>query len=351
VIGMEDGRDERDRDGSLSADDFAAAKAKLLGAGWGRTQEASTERSSEVGDLVADLERLSELHKAGILTADELKLAIEKRMASDEGGSTAPSAQLGGTVTCAHCHSHQDRSRRFCGNCSAPLFTVCPFCSTENALDSRFCQACRSDMTSSPDPGIALPLARQYRSQFEAIGWWDDPDINVAPNGGSLRSCLPTLHLATSPDDLNHYWIACCRVMKRTWGIQEVLLNRRAVATGWREKPVHYVVATRQELIFFNLNVPQASIGKYDQISGMELDGNRLNFTFRNLAIELHLDAPKGPSKLMRAGMIFGQDDMAAVSLMARDFRQGDVERASFFGVVNGFFVEVGKFAGLQWGG
>ncbi len=59
-------------------------------------------------------------------------------------------------MQCARCHAENPAGMKFCGQCAAPLASVCPLCSAANPPGNKFCGQC------------ATPLAKATESRFES---------------------------------------------------------------------------------------------------------------------------------------------------------------------------------------
>ena len=59
-------------------------------------------------------------------------------------------------MQCARCHAENPAGMKFCGQCAAPLASVCPSCGAANPLGNKFCGQC------------ATPLAKATESRFES---------------------------------------------------------------------------------------------------------------------------------------------------------------------------------------
>ena len=76
-------------------------------------------------------------------------------------GSIRDSAAVG-LVDCTACGESNDASRKFCGECGAPLSRACPSCGAPNGPTTKFCGECGSALgaQASPRPGRA-PIAER----------------------------------------------------------------------------------------------------------------------------------------------------------------------------------------------
>jgi class 3 adenylate cyclase len=59
-------------------------------------------------------------------------------------------------MQCARCHAENPAGMKFCGQCAAPLASVCPSCGAANSPGNKFCGQC------------ATPLAKATASRFES---------------------------------------------------------------------------------------------------------------------------------------------------------------------------------------
>jgi len=59
-------------------------------------------------------------------------------------------------MTCLRCQAENPSGTRFCGQCAAPLASVCPSCGASNPPENKFCGQC------------AAPLDQPARSRFAA---------------------------------------------------------------------------------------------------------------------------------------------------------------------------------------
>ena len=59
-------------------------------------------------------------------------------------------------MQCARCHAENPAGMKFCGQCAAPLVSVCPSCGAANLPGNKFCGQC------------AAPLAKATESRFES---------------------------------------------------------------------------------------------------------------------------------------------------------------------------------------
>jgi class 3 adenylate cyclase/tetratricopeptide (TPR) repeat protein len=59
-------------------------------------------------------------------------------------------------MQCARCHAENPAGMKFCGQCAAPLVSVCPSCGAANLPGNKFCGQC------------AAPLAKAAESRFES---------------------------------------------------------------------------------------------------------------------------------------------------------------------------------------
>jgi class 3 adenylate cyclase/predicted ATPase len=57
-------------------------------------------------------------------------------------------------VICANCGGENERGRRFCGDCGAPLAVACPACGAANPARARFCGECGGALATMTSPAI-----------------------------------------------------------------------------------------------------------------------------------------------------------------------------------------------------
>src|SRR4249920_2026876 len=60
-------------------------------------------------------------------------------------------------ATCGACGAENEATRKFCGECGAPLARACPSCGTANPPSVKFCGECGSSLAASPPPATAVP--------------------------------------------------------------------------------------------------------------------------------------------------------------------------------------------------
>src|SRR5512132_3814955 len=60
-------------------------------------------------------------------------------------------------ATCGACGAENEASRKFCGECGAPLARACPSCGTANPPSVKFCGECGSALAAPPAPATAAP--------------------------------------------------------------------------------------------------------------------------------------------------------------------------------------------------
>jgi hypothetical protein len=193
-----------------------------------------------------------------------------------------------------------------------------------------------------------LSQAREWRERFRGIGWWDSPYDSVWPTVPALADQLARLHFSTDLDDLDSYWIFCCRIVKRDFGIKEVKVNKRAVDVGWRQDPVQYLVGTRQSIIFFNLNRPEAAVGRIADLLAIDCSGDRYRLQFKNVMLEFAV-AAKGAS-LGNILMAMGEDPGVKV-IADRNIREQNSALGRFQSTLRSFLHDVATGAGARWRG
>lgn len=60
-------------------------------------------------------------------------------------------------MRCSRCHAENPAGMRFCGQCAAPLGSVCPSCGAGNPPENKFCGQCAAPLDESVSPGFAEP--------------------------------------------------------------------------------------------------------------------------------------------------------------------------------------------------
>jgi predicted amidophosphoribosyltransferase len=84
-------------------------------------------------------------------------------------------------MRCSKCGAENPSSKKFCGDCGAPLANVCQKCRADGPADKRFCREC----------GRALGISATVASTDKT----GDPPIRVAyaPAAGRDRTGVPRL--------------------------------------------------------------------------------------------------------------------------------------------------------------
>jgi predicted ATPase/class 3 adenylate cyclase len=60
-------------------------------------------------------------------------------------------------ATCGACGAENEATRKFCGECGAPLARACPSCGTANPPSVKFCGECGAALATPPPPATAVP--------------------------------------------------------------------------------------------------------------------------------------------------------------------------------------------------
>jgi predicted amidophosphoribosyltransferase len=98
-----------------------------------------------------------------------------------------PSTREDLSVSCPNCGSENSPSRKFCGNCGAPLAITCPSCGTANEPEVRFCGEYGESIAErehEDDAQALLAEAREIFERLEARPWlerMDRPRIGGRP--------------------------------------------------------------------------------------------------------------------------------------------------------------------------
>lgn len=96
-------------------------------------------------------------------------------------------------MECVRCHSPNEQHRRFCGQCGAPLATICSRCGFVNRVVDRFCGGCGEGL--SPDSQAAeWPSARAGQPPPVPM-----PRQAPASPAAARRAPAPTAAAAASP--------------------------------------------------------------------------------------------------------------------------------------------------------
>src|SRR5262245_56328993 len=76
-------------------------------------------------------------------------------------------------MRCSKCGSENPVSKRFCGDCGAPLANVCPKCHADNPVGKRFCGECGTAL------GASAALATANKSADSPIRVADAPTAEI----------------------------------------------------------------------------------------------------------------------------------------------------------------------------
>src|SRR5262249_30091126 len=60
-------------------------------------------------------------------------------------------------MKCSRCQAENPLGTRFCGQCAAPLASVCPSCGANTPAGNKFCGQCAAPLDKSPQPHFAAP--------------------------------------------------------------------------------------------------------------------------------------------------------------------------------------------------
>ena len=72
-------------------------------------------------------------------------------------------------MTCLRCQAENPTGTRFCGQCAAPLASVCPSCGASNPPDNKFCGQCATPLDQAARPRFAAPESYTPKHLAEKI--------------------------------------------------------------------------------------------------------------------------------------------------------------------------------------
>jgi class 3 adenylate cyclase/predicted ATPase len=94
--------------------------------------------------------------------------SFERSSSAEDAGSDScyksNCISRGSRLRCSSCNSENPDSKRFCGDCGAPLANLCPACGAENLRSNKFCGDCGAPFARTPTPPAT---ASATSNQFE----------------------------------------------------------------------------------------------------------------------------------------------------------------------------------------
>ena len=72
-------------------------------------------------------------------------------------------------MKCLRCQAENPSGTRFCGQCAAPLASVCPSCGASNPAENKFCGQCAVPLDKPAQPRFVAPESYTPKHLAERI--------------------------------------------------------------------------------------------------------------------------------------------------------------------------------------